>query len=366
LFCLLGYAEDNNEYEEVVEEKTIDIPKGQVVQGNYYSLGDLNIEGKVEGSVYIIGTEIEISGEITKNLTVIGGSVYLRGNIGGNVHIIAGQAIVEGQIQGDVSFIGANLLLPSAGQIKGDLFIIAGNAALEDVVSGYVTAIIASFTITGTIEKNLHAFVDRLRLSPTARILGNLTYRSRNPMIQDPGSEVMGKIKYRHTFLKDLQEIRFFKGVEAGAHFAHLLVKFFYTFIIGIILIYLFPGRLQGAIDILKQCPGKSFMYGLVVLMALPILTGILLITVVGAPFALTLLALNIISFYTVTVFPILWLTNKAFSSFKWKESTVFALIVGQTIYYLLTTIPVFGTLIACLAVVFGFGATIIAQTSKS
>lgn len=364
-FLQLQAIESSIEGDGVIEEAVADIPKGQVVQGNYYSLGNIIIEGKVDGNVYVIGTEIEISGEITKDLVAIGGSVFITGTILGNVHIVAGQAIVQGQIQGDVSFIGANLLLPSSGGILGDLFIISGNTALEDTVGGKLTAIAASLTISGTIQKSMRAFVDRLRLASTARIEGDLNYRSRNQIIQDPGSEVLGGIHYHKTLLKDLQEIRFFRGVEAGSHLVRLFVKFFYTFIVGLVVIYLFPGRLKTALKALQQHAGQSFMYGLVVLMGLPLITGVLLITVVGAPFALTLLALNIISFYTVTVFPILWITNGAFRFFKWKENTIWALALGQSIYYLLTLVPVLGVFVACTAVIFGFGAALVAQSKN-
>lgn len=367
LFCCLALkAEDRDIYnDEVIEETVADVAKTEVITGNYYSVGDVIISGKVEGSAYVIGTEIQIDGEITDNLVAIGGSVFITGNIGGNVHILAGQAIVQGNIGGDVSFIGANLLLPASGKIAGNLFMICGNAALEDLVEGYVTAIVASFTVSGTIQKNMRSFVDRLRLTSTAHILGTLNYRSRNHLIQDRGAQVVGGVHYHKTLLKDLQEFRFFKGVEVGSQVFHLFVKFFYTFIVGMLVIHLFPNRLQRALRSLRTHAGRSFVYGLLVLIALPLVTGILLITVVGAPFALTLLALNIISFYTVTVFPILWVTNRIFRFFRWKESTIWALATGQSIYYVLTLIPLLGALVACVAVIYGFGATLVAQSEN-
>ena len=116
----------------------------------------------------------------------------------------------------------------------------------------------------------------------------------------------------------------------------------------------------------LEKHSGQAFLYGLVVLIGLPILIALLLITVIGAPFALTLLALNIISFYTVTIFFVLWMSNFVFRKIGWKENTILALVVGLVIYHFLTEIPILGIFVICVATIFGFGAAVVAQTKKS
>jgi cytoskeletal protein CcmA (bactofilin family) len=319
----------------------------------------------VKGNAYLLGAETDIKGVIEGNLIIVGGNASISGKVTGSVHIFAGQAILEGSIKGDVMFVGANLLIPGPGTIGGNLLLIGGNAALENVVNGDVTALVASFTISGSIHKNLRAFVDKLRLAKSAKILGSLTYRSRNKAFIDSGAEVVGPTLRKSTLIGDIEGFRFFRGAHLGMQVFPFFVKFFYTFIVGCLLILFFPYRLHSAIDALRRHPGKSFIYGLAMLLILPILTGVLLVTVIGAPFALTVLALNIISFYTVTVFPILWMSNAIFRKLSWKENTIRALIVGQGIYYCLTVIPVFGMLLACVTTILGFGATVVAQAQK-
>lgn len=359
----LQAKEDN--YDVILEGSFVSVPKDKIVEGDYCSLGNAVIEGTVNGDVYLIGAEATIMGEIKGDLIVFGGSVFLGGRVLGNVHIFSGQAILEGFVGGDVAFIGANLLLPGTSEIGGNLFVIAGNTSLESVVDGDVFAIVASFSISGVIKKNVRSFVNRLRIASGAKILGTLKYRSAHTASIDSEAEVVGEVTYKPTLLKDLEASLFFKGAAVGSQLFPFLTKFFYTFIVGCLLITIFPHKLQRSLLALKKRPGKSFLYGLIVILGLPILTGILLVTVIGAPFALTLLALNIISFYTVTVFSILWGANAIFRRFGFKENTVFELIIGQVAYYFLTSIPVFGVLLACVATIFGFGATIVAQTKR-
>ncbi|MES2198660.1 MAG: polymer-forming cytoskeletal protein [Chlamydiota bacterium] len=366
LFCFSSLGATEDAYDLILQEKKVAVPKDKVIQGNYYSLGDTVIEGTVMGSVYLVGGQLSVLGDVRGNLVVLGGSVFVGGKVLGNARIIAGQAIVEGVISGDVTFVGANLLLSGHSEIGGDLFIIAGNVALGDVVDGHVTAIASSFAISGTIKKNLKTFVDRLQISETGKVLGDLTYRSLNKASIDSSAVIGGITIYKPTLLRDLENLWFFRGVTVGSQMIPIFVKFFYTFVIGCMLITLFPHKLKKTLRALQRQPGRSCLYGMAVLMGLPILIALLLITVIGAPFALTLLALNIISFYTVTIFFILWLSNMVFRRLGWRENTILGLIVGQVIYYFLTMIPLLGILIACAATIFGFGATIVAQAKKT
>ncbi len=363
ILCFSALQASDDVYDLALQEEGVAVPKDEVVQGNYYSLGDAVIEGTIKGSAYLVGGETSVLGEIQGDLFVLGGSVFISGKVLGDVHIVAGQAIIEGSILGNVSYVGANVLLSEGSEIGGDLFIIAGNIALNDVVEGHVMAIVSTFAISGTIKKGLRTFVNRLQIGETGKILGDLHYRSLNKASIDSQALIEGAIIYKPTFLRDVENIWFFKGVTVGSQIVPIFVKLFYTFIIGCLLITLFPHRLKNALHALRTKPGKSFLYGVAVLAILPILIATLLITVIGAPFALTLLALNIVSFYTVTIFFILWVSNVLFRGLGWKENTIWGLVVGLIVYHFLTVIPILGILIACAATAFGFGATLVAQT---
>lgn len=366
LFCFSALQAGNDVYGISLPEGGVSVPKDRVIQGDYYSLGDTIIEGTVKGSVYLIAGQTNVVGEIQGDLVILGGSVYIAGKVLGDVHIIAGQAILEGFILGNVTYIGANLILSSPSEIGGDLFAVSGNLALADVVNGHATVIASTFTISGTLKKGLRTFVDRLQISETGKVLGGLRYRSLNKASIDSQAVINGMIIYKPTFLKDAEDLWFLKGVTVGSQILPIFVKLFYTFIIGCLLIIFLPHKLKKTLHALKEQPGKSFLYGLIVLIGLPILTALLLITVIGAPFALTLLALNIVSFYTVTIFFILWISNFVFKKIGWKENTIWGLIVGLIIYHFLTEIPILGILIICSATIFGFGAAVVAQTKKS
>jgi len=102
-----------------------------------------------------------------------------------------------------------------------------------------------------------------------------------------------------------------------------------------------------------------------VLLILLPLASLILLMTILGIPFAITLIALNIIGLYTAKIYTICFASNWVFGSFL-KRSHIPNFFCGLTLYFILTLIPVFGTLLAVTSMLFGLGAGILAQTRKS
>lgn len=353
-------------YDQVVEQATADVPAGATVSSNYYGIGGCNIAGTITGNAYLFGSEATISGEVYGNVFILGGSVLISGNVQGNVYIMSGQAILEGVIGGKVMFAGAGLFLAETGVVKGNVFAIAGNMSFQGTEEGDVTALASSFTVAGNIKKNLRTFVDRLLLTETAEIDGNLSYRSNHAAFITKGAKIQGKITHNLTILARMERLFLLGGgPESPSVLIVFFLKFLYTFFIGLMLMMFFPHKLVHALHALRYRTLSSFVWGLVALIGLPLFSVLLLITVVGAPFAVTLFALNIISFYTVTVFFIMWIANGIARKFGWKQNTMKELLIGQTVYYVLTSIPLVGALLAFVATTFGFGAAICSQTRK-
>ena len=86
--------------------------------------------------------------------------------------------------------------------------------------------------------------------------------------------------------------------------------------------------------------------------------------TILGIPFAITLIALNIIGLYTAKVYSICFASNWVFGSFL-KRNHIPNFLCGLIVYFILTLIPVLGTLLALASMLFGLGAGVLAQAKK-
>ncbi len=343
--------------DESSEESLIILP-GQVFQGDYYAVGDLiEISGVIKGNAYLAGTQVSIDGVIEGSLFILAGNYALTGKVHGDIWALSGGAVMSGEAFKDVVLVAANSQFTDKGRVVGDVTVFAGSTEMEGWVGGTVTALASHLKVSGVIEKNLRSFAGKLRIFSTADIKGDLKYKSNEDAYIDPRAQIGGSILYQHTILHDLMQKPLIRGLVIGSKVVTFLMNFIYAFIIGIVIIRLFPKKLTIALNSLKQSPLRAFWYGSVLLVLFPLASLLLLATVIGAPFALTLIALNIVTFYTAKIFTILWLANSLFSKLKWKKNGIFTLFLGQIMYSIVVAIPFIGIFFSFFAMVMGLGA---------
>ncbi len=365
MFCSVFSLLQADQKEEALQEVVM-LRSGQVHDGDYFAMGNsVEISGTVLGDAYIMASQAIIDGKITGDLLVLGGSVEIAGEIEGSVRVLAGQVTLSGHVERNVTIIAASTQLSQPGEVDGNAVLVSGNIDLAARMDSNVTLLASNLRLASTIQKNVWAYVGQMRITSKARISGDVNYRSSSTAWIDPQSKIGGSLIYRPSFLHGLFEWSWLKGVVIGSKIAGLLMNFLYTFVIGWILIRMFRRRLDNTLHALQTQPLKSFVFGIVLLILFPLASLILLMTVLGAPFALTLIALNIISFYSAKVFSILWASNWLFSKIGMKPNRMPLLASGQVLYYALTIIPVFGTLLAVVSMLFGLGGAVVGQQRR-
>ncbi|MCH7541465.1 hypothetical protein IH981_01650, partial [Patescibacteria group bacterium] len=154
----------------------------------------------------------------------------------------------------------------------------------------------------------------------------------------------------------------FNRNYIAGFSVFTAVVGWISTFIIGLLLIKLFPRFSRETVSTLRKRPWSSLGIGFLTLILTPIVFVILLITVIGIPLALILLALYLISLYLARIFVIYWIGLTLFERTGRKIHEVWALIVGLVVYYIITLVPIAGGLATLLVVLFGLGAAILTK----
>ncbi len=336
------------EYSFQGSDRVIVLPKESVYPGSYYKFGESHLVlGTVKGDAYFIGSQIVIEGDIEGNLSVLGGSVMVTGKVLGDMTVIAGEVVLQGTVKGKVICVGLNVEISPSGYVDKNLFLVAGHAKIDSTVQEGMIAVAGNLEIGGTIQGNVRAFASKLLLNNTAKILGYFHYRSQNTAKIASGSIVQGQIKHVPSLMEDLEEIPIVRGAMVSSLIATKVMNFLYTFVVGILFLRFYPKKLHRVLHRLRSHPGGSLLWGIGIVVGIPVVSMILLVSVIGAPFALTLLALNVLGFYTAKVIPILFFSNALFGYFRWKPNKIPTLAVGQVCYYALTSIPVVGWFIA-------------------
>lgn len=357
-----GNSDDDDDDDTSVSNLII-LPAGTVHQGDFFAIGNsVEISGTVTGDVYALASQVVIDGTVNGDLLALGGTINVSGQIGNNVRIIAGQATISGEVGRNVTIAAANMSLISSGTILGNLVMAAGNAEVASSIGGDMTGGASNLRVSSTINRNVQAYVGHMRLTSRATIGGDLVYDSDQKASIEPEARVKGQIVYHPSFIKEIFHGRLLHLLMIGSKIAGVLMNFLYTFVIGWIWLRLYPQNLERAQNALSHKPLKALIYGVMLLVLLPLASLIFLMSILGAPFALTLLALNVIGFYTAKVLTIFWASNRLFKPLGLKPNTLTCFFIGMICYFVITAIPFFGSIVAFVAMLFGLGAVPLAK----
>lgn len=357
------FAADN----EVPEEQTvIVVPAGVVHDGNFFAMGSsVEISGVVNGDVYVLAEQIVIDGVVNGDVLVGGGSIDISGKVLNNCRLIGGQILISGAIGKNVTAVAGNLqLLPSAS-IGGGVVAAAANVDFAASIDASVTVAASNLRISSHIGKDLHCYAGQMRVTSRAVIGGEVNYKSSSPAWIEQGAVIVGKVTRRPSFVNELVEGTWIQGLLLGSKVLGILMNFIYTFVTGVVLLKFFPRNVEAALHSLQDHPLKAFTYGIMLLVLLPLASLILLMTILGVPFALALIALNIIGFYTAKVYSILWASNWFLGMVGFKQNRLPGFFCGTVIYFALVAIPIFGFIFAFIAMLFGLGAALVAQVKR-
>lgn len=146
-------------------------------------------------------------------------------------------------------------------------------------------------------------------------------------------------------------------GAMAGLILFFKIISFVSTFLLGLLLIFLFPGFSRAAVSTLRAQPLASLGWGLVWLIVTPVILITLLMTVVGIPVALILFPLSFISFYLARIVIILWAGTAILERMGKQGHPGWGLLIGLFFYTLLMLIPGPGGLVGLFVILFGLGA---------
>lgn len=362
-FAIFLHADDKKDSE---EHKVIILPSSAVHNGNYFAAGrSVEISGTVNGDVYVCAEQVVIDGIVNGDVLACGGSLDIPGKVLHNCRIAGGQILISGTVGNNITAVAGNLQMLSSASVGGSLVVVAANTDLAAAIGSDVTVVASNLRLSSSIQKGMQGVVGEMRITSRARIGGNVEYRSSSDAWIEPGATILGTVNHHPSFVHEVVKGTWIQKFLVGSKILAILMNFLYTFVTGVILLKIFPKNLEAALHALNEQPLKSLTFGLMLLVLLPLAALILLMTILGVPFALTLIALNVIGFYTAKVYSIFWASNWCFGTMGLKRNRLSTFFCGTVLYFGLTAIPVLGFLIAFAAMLFGLGAGTLAQSGR-
>ncbi len=330
-----------------IEEDVIDVTSDEQSQEDSYKKSD----------VYLSGDNITIDYTIDGNLFVIADTVTINSQIGGDAFVLAKNLIIneEGYVYSNLFTIAESI------NIKGIVydvfalsqdFTISGGAVYRDLKVSC-----GSMTINGVVGRN--AFINCNTISfnteenSNALIYGNLNYSSasRNAIPEDA---VYGEINYtapKTSSDESVSSIVLDYILNLGGFIAFVLI-------IWLLCLVLAPKFLANTNKYIGKKTLSVFGYGLLALIATPIICIILILLQLTSGISLFLLALYVLAVIVSKSLFTISANNYVCSKLKiTKKLGIFGMLIASGIViWAITKIPYIGGLISVIISVIGLG----------
>lgn len=341
---------------------SITIPAGTTINDDLAVAGrSVIIGGRVSGDVYAGGNTITLlrSAQIDGDLFAAGETIIVDGTVGGSLRLAGNTLSVNGTIERGLLAGGNQVILNPNATVRGN-WLSAGNAVhLLGAVGGGVTAGAGSVTIGGSVGRNVQVEVEReLQIQPGARIGGNLTYVSPTEQVI-PSSSVAGTVDRQ---IRPVQPRRQPIG-QGVSGFVFSLVLLAGTLLVGLVLAWLAPNLYRSAQAIIERQALTTFGVGLAGLVLLPIVSFIVMVTILGLPLGILGVASWLIGSYLGWIVASAALAGVVLAALRRRGQPIapaWLVLLGLIAVYIITRVPILGALFGLIVIALGLGSLIL------
>ncbi len=307
-----------------------------LIKGDFMAAGAyIANNGQVSGDLLAAGESIDVAGDIAGDVRVAGRVIEVMGNVGHNVNMFAGEAVI---------FKGAT--------IKGNALLAAGDIQIDGKVAGDILGTGEHIVINGEVLGDIRLEVNRLIIGKDAMIHGNIIYTSAQKGEISPDAQIKGKIAHRMPSPEEMKEDG--KPVISWGKMGFSVTA---AFLIGSILVGLFPIQMVALEQQMRETPWKVFGTGILSFVVIPVVIVIAFVTIVGIPLGIILALLYGMILYLGKIFVAFHLGQIILR--KKGKKRILSLLVGLVILTIVYQIPYLKILVWFIVAFWSMGTLI-------
>ncbi|MDB5854174.1 MAG: hypothetical protein JWR22_2215 [Herminiimonas sp.] len=323
----------------------------------YISGNEVAIVAPVRADLFAAGRRVSVNQAVGVDAAIAGDEVVIDADIGQDLRVAGKSVDITGKVGGEVLVAGRTVRIARTADIAGPLLVAADELVLAGTLHKSVKAYARKILVSGDIAGNVRLYAKEIVLMPGATVRGDLFYSSPQALPAEQLARVTGQVRRDETPPAAKAD----RSGSSGPGWFHP-VLFFSMLVSGALLAMVFPGAVQGTREAMLQRPLRSLLVGLVLLCAVPPMAIIFIITVVGAPIGLGLLALYPVILmlgYLALAFAVGWRVAAAMKQPDnggwWRQLGYLALAL--ILLRLVALIPVLGTFLLFMAWAAGVGS---------
>lgn len=328
---------------------------GQVTGDIYMAGATVQVLADVEGDVVVAGGSVTIVNSVSDDVLAAGGTVSITANVDDDIRSAGGSVVVTGNVGDDAVIAGGSVTLGPGSTVGGRAWLAGGTITVAGNVGQELKAAGGEIILAGTIDGDVELYAESIEIQPSAVVKGNLTYSAPKEAVVHEGARIEGVVTWQELDLR-----RDLGGPGWG--FAGTLVFFLSLAVSAIVLFLIYPHLSTSVVQRLQHAPLMSFGIGLVVLFATPFVVLMLLVSVLGVPLGLIVLALYFVALVAGLLVGIIWIGDFGFRRLgktpdesKWIRA--WSIVAAAAILLIISFVPFIGSLVIFLVLLLGIGA---------
>ena len=340
-------------------DTSISIGDDEVINDDLYLFGTtITVNGIVNGDLFAAGNLLTVNGVVNGNVFLLGQEVIVNGTVSRGARITANSVTLSGSIGEDLLLLGNSTGIHGGATIGRDLIATVSSLTLDGTVQRRFAGNAQTVTLNGSVGSNVDVGVDDLTITEDASIGGDLTYRSDKMAEIAGGADIGGDVNHEMAAEAEIET-----GFSIGS-FVPSIIGLIMTAVYGTALLLIFPRLTVTASNQLLEKPLMSIGMGIVFLIVVPIVSVLVMITVIGIPLGLIALLLYGIALFSAQVFVGMTLGRLILSFFSDGNRRMIqflGLLLGLLILFGISFIPYFGPWAPLVVIVLGLGGLMLA-----
>jgi len=315
------------------------------IEEDLYASGSIvRIDGYIGGDLCAAGSEVITNGEVAASQNIFAEELDHIGRCDGSLRAFAFRAKISGYIGRSALIYAFRAELGESSVIRGDVFVAGANVNVGGRIMGDVTAHAEKVRVTGNIDGNAELNCTEMVIAPPAVIKGDLIYTCQEQIDIDTsgGVVILGDIKWKNPGFSD-------EPVEEGSTFRSLVVdtsKIMASFLLGMILLYVFRRYAEETFLQLKSRPTISLAAGFLTLLtaivSIIFMIGSLILLIPGMQLVSGELAAvgALLLVISILLIPISTLAGLSASALVYLGGIAFAPLIGYLVFRLVKKQP--------------------------
>ncbi len=324
-----------------------------------YRAGEtIKVDAVVQGDLVIAGGNLIVNDSINGDLTAAGGELFLNSYIADDVRIAVGTVTIDSEIGDDLVVFGGEVILTENAKVHGNLKCFAGSIEINGEVIGKLKVKGADVLINGTIKETSKIIGEDITIGSNAKFHKEVEYWNSDGEIDFKNTLVNTEANFNENLGEEKSQLSL--TTFGTTSFSLWIFYVLSAFLVILVLHGLFKNTFSTAVEGIENNWLKSFGFGLIYLIGIPLLIILALLMIIGIPlglFATVIFIFSLLFGHLIAALLVVYY-------FKYKKekdwgfwSITFLALLCAIVLRLLTIIPFAGIILSVVILSITYGA---------